>query len=187
MSCTSGWWSPRGAASAEWNTCRSVTESRADMRTVLATALVLLVAITLGGCAGSPGGELFRPAKLGPDQAVIYIFRPSERAMRSAPIAVFINQEYQGEVRPGQHMAYIVEPGGYLVRVEAAASMVCEVRVVAGDVAYQRVTMKSRSRPIIDVVEPELGRRLISGSRLVTPPEEPNGSTPETHGQIESR
>lgn len=150
--------------------------------------LVLMCVMACGaGCATAGGGEVFRPAMLAPDQAVIYVFRPSERAMRSGAISVFVNQEFQCELRPGEHLAHIVGAGEYLVRVEAGGSMVTEVRVAAGNVAYEKVTMGRRSRAMIESVEPDLGRKLIMGSRRIDPPQQPAASAPAVTDRIAIR
>lgn len=157
------------------------------MLRVILVVLVLGAVLSWPGCAGGSSGELFRPAMLAQDEAVIYVFRESQRAARSGRIAVYINQEYQGDLRPGEHLAYVTGPGEYLVRVEARGSMVREVRVAAGNVAYERVEMQRRGRAVIDDVEPELGRRLIAKSHRIAAPEEPKESGAAEPRQSETR
>jgi len=131
-------------------------------------ALTLLLVAWGAGCAGKPSGKgSFQPALVEPNRAVIYVFRPSGGRSASTTTQVFLNQDAEGEIRSGEYIQCIVEPGSYLVRVEANSSMVRGVTLIAGDVAYLMVTMKRGAKPVIEDTEPELARRLIAGTERV--------------------
>jgi hypothetical protein len=137
---------------------------------------VLVAVLASLGCGTTPKGAPFRPAMLAPDEAAIYIFRMPEPWMRSGPVSVYINQQYQGDIRPGEHIAVAAKAGEYLIRVEAGSSMVSEARVAPGVVEYRQVKMKRRARVVIEAVEPEVGRRLIAGTKRSPLPPEPSES-----------
>ncbi len=126
---------------------------------------VVCLSFVLEGCAGSRSGEDFRPATLRPDQAVIYVFRQSNRRLRKRSVQVIVNQMPVGDLYPGEYIEDVVAPGEYLIRVESDASMVRRVKLEPGDCVYFEVTTASaNSKPVIDTPEPDLARRLIAGT-----------------------
>lgn len=133
------------------------------MRSVL-LLILSLCAYLVPGCASR--GEHFQPAMAAPEQAVIYIFRTSNNHLRKSPIQLFVNQEEVGEIYAGQYLAHVVAPGEYLVRAESNTSMVRSVKMHAGDVVYFQITTGALdNKPVIELPEPELARRLIAGTR----------------------
>lgn len=120
--------------------------------------LLILLAALLQGCATSPSGDAFQPEIVEPSRAVMYIYR--EPGFGGRPVRVFINQELAGELNRGQYLARTVEPGNYIIRVEADSSMAREIRVRAGDAAYVRIL--GNHKPTIDEPETEVARRGIA-------------------------
>lgn len=137
----------------------------------LGRVLLVGVCILFEGCAASRSGEPFRPATLRPDQAVIYVYRQSNRRLRKRPVQVIVNQVPLGEVYPGEYLEDVVTPGEYLIRVESDSSMVRAVKLAPGDCVYFDVATEAvNSKPVIDTPEPDLARRLIAGTRRAGQP-----------------
>jgi hypothetical protein len=122
-------------------------------------ALMVCSAMPLG-CAAPPAGEAFQPEIVEPAKAVIYIYREPKAGLGRRGVQVFVNQKAEGELLPGQYLARAVAPGPYLVRVESGSSMVREVRVVPGDVAYLQIV--GNARPLIELPDSATARRQIA-------------------------
>lgn len=128
----------------------------------LSPCLVLILAIlAAGGCAGSAGGDAFQPEVVEPSRAVIYIYR-APRGLWGRAVRLYINQEPVGDLFPGQYRAKVLGPGVYLVRVEADSSMVREVRLVPGDVAYLQVN--GGGKPTLEVPDSDQAQRQLARS-----------------------
>lgn len=127
-------------------------------------------AMSLGGCAPRPRGEVFRPEAASPEQAVLYVFREA-RSFGQAPVRIVVNQEPSGELRPGEYLAFVMAPGEHLVRVELNSEDTRQVRLLPGDSAYLRVvtTRLHPRRPTLDQPETALARRLIAPAARADP------------------
>lgn len=131
-------------------------------------AVLLTVLMCLIGCASS-GGH-FEPAQVRPEEAVIYVFRASNRHLRQSPIQVFVNQQQIGELYPGEYLAHVAPAGEFLVRAESNTSMVRSVKLAAGDSVIMQVTTGTfDKKPVLEIPETEIARRLIAGTRRAAP------------------
>lgn len=140
------------------------------VRRVSMLSLVLGVLSLPAGCAGNRAGEAFQPSMLGPDQAVIYIFRSASSRVRQKPVQIVVNQSPLCELYPGQFIEDVVAPGEYLVRVESNSSSVRQVKLLAGEAAYLQVTTAGLNlNPVMETPEPDLARRLIAGTTRAQP------------------
>jgi hypothetical protein len=124
---------------------------------------VSAAAFTLGGCAGPPRGEAFRPEIADPAKGVVYVYRTGRG---SRPVTIVINQHAQGALLPGQYMARVVEPGEYFVRAEGQTSAVRQANLVRGDAVYFEVrTGRWNTRAEMEVPDNQSARERIARSR----------------------
>lgn len=122
------------------------------------------------GCVGDGPGEPFRPAMIGPDLGVVYIYRDREGALGgSGPVRVTMDDSRIAELRAGRYIAIEATPGEHFVRVEHEGEAVARCRISAGDSVYLRVTVGSFGRLVVETVDSAAGQREISRTRLGTP------------------
>lgn len=68
--------------------------------------------VALVGCAGGD----FRPAQLGRDEGMIYVYRRAGAGLGG--IDVYVDQNLRASLTPGRHVGVRVAPGEHLVRAE---------------------------------------------------------------------
>lgn len=135
-------------------------------------ALWAIIAAFAGciGCAGDGPGEPFRPAMIGPDQGVLYIYREAEGVLGgSGPVRVTMDDASIAELRAGRYIAIEAPPGEHFVRIEHEGEAVARCRISAGDSVYLRVTVGSFGRLVVETVDSAAGQREISRTRIGTP------------------
>lgn len=124
--------------------------------------VLILLLLTLGGCAVAPRGEAFQPEIADDSKAVVYIFR-EPRTLGGREVSIYLNQTHRGELGPGQYLAEVVPPGEYFVRAENGGSAVRQATVRAGDAVYFRIHAGRFGRSItIDLPPSTEARRIIA-------------------------
>ncbi|MEM1331775.1 MAG: hypothetical protein AAGG07_14620 [Planctomycetota bacterium] len=134
-------------------------------RPTLSAVLALLCGLSaaaLTACSSGGGSEPFRPVEVAPDQAALYIYR-ADRSFDGPPVRVRVDQEDVGQLRAGEHLALVVEPGERLISAEGRGSAARAVRVLDGKAAFIEIVASGFEDFVaIDLPTPEQAQRVIA-------------------------
>lgn len=128
----------------------------------------IAAAATLTACSSRPRTS-FRPEFVGPDSAVVYVYRPHAPLSRR-PAEVYIDQRHAGTLAQGQYLPLHVTPGEHHIRVEARASAARRVEVRPGESAYLHLIVRGMGRRVaLEEADPDAALERLAHSSLAQP------------------